>query len=336
MAVSVTQSEVARRAGVSQRTVSYALTQPDRVAEPTRRKVLETAQRLGFRTNSSAKAMRSGRFGAIALVMSTVKYRSRLFDDLLASIDEALSEEDMHLTVTRMPDDQLVQTGAMPRLMREQLVDGLLFNYTSLVPAPLRQMIDRSRLPAVWINSDADHDCVRPDDLAGGRLATTHLLELGHRRIAYLRFGPEEHFSTIDRRRGYEAAMHAAGLTPLLGPKAEIDDDRTAICRDWLDAQTHRPTAVVSYGDVGAIPLMIAAGQLGLRVPEDLSILTFEGGSHVELRLSHVRIPNDAMGREAVDLLNQKIATPDRRFDPVVLPMTLQSGATCAPPTCSA
>jgi len=332
MSATATQYDVAHLAGVSQRTVSYTFTRPDRVADDTRGRVFEAAKQLGFRTNSAAKAMRSRRFGAVALVMSTVRHRSRVPDQLLDAIDAALCQVGMHLTLFRMPDEKLTEPSAMPRLMREALVDALLLYYTSDIPKPLREMIDQRSLPAIWLNCDLGHDCIRTDEYAGSRAATEQLLGLGHRRIAYLRFGPEQHYSTVDRRRGYEAAMTDAGLVPTFGPKLGSSDDRLAVSRNWLQS-SNRPSAVVCYGSGEAMNLMLAAARLGLDVPEDLSLLTFGDLPYQQtgVDLSRYTLPHEELAQKSIELLERKIAQPAHQFEPVILPLTPHPGRTVGP-----
>ena len=150
---------------------------------------------------------------------------------------------------------------------------------------------------------------VQVDNRLGARLASEHLLALGHRRIAHIT-GPRGWVATEDRRRGYYAALASAGILP--EPTLEIDSipeivpGREAAAR--LLALPERPTAIFAFNDNIAIGVIQAARARGLRVPEDLSIVGFDDIEHATIvspELTTVRQPLAEMGRTAVSLLNR-------------------------------
>lgn len=221
------------------------------------------------------------------------------------------------------------------------MADGLLINYNTGIPDALEQVITRHRLPAIWMNAKRDRDCVHPDDEGAGHLATEHLLRLGHRRIAYVDYGhsPEQsdkHYSIEDRRAGYERAMRAAKLQPRIITASESmpPAKMLAAARGWL-ATADRPTAVVSYSEREAEPILYAAtAQFALQVPRDLSIVTIDDdpADHTGVPLATVILPRQELGRVAVELLLQRIAAPKRSLPARCLPVRLEPGVSTAPP----
>ena len=218
--MTVTLKRIAEHCGLSLQTVGAVLGSRAHLFRPeTRERVLRAAAQLGYRRNSAAKAMRSGRFACAALVLSDNPWRSTLFREQVAGMDHALTAAGMHLAHALIPEHDLREHGRVPKILGELMADGLLINYTTGIPPALDRVMAKHHLPAIWMNVRRDRDCVHPDDEGAGRLATEHLLALGHRRIAYVDYchatgQPDQHYSAADRQTGYAAAMRAAGLAP--------------------------------------------------------------------------------------------------------------------------
>jgi len=269
--------------------------------------------------------------------MSNQSGRSYLPSGLLTGLQEELLKQDMHRTFGQLPDETLSDSQYIPRMLREWAVDGFIVNYNKSIPQAMIDLIDRHKVPSVWINALDRPASVRPDDVSAGLQATKHLLELGHRRIAFLRFGNSDHYNTRHRASGYEQAMKAAGLgrqvihSPdaclMVGP----GDNRLEIARQVLTA-TDRPTVFVTYSPGEADALMLAAMSLGIRVPRDLSIITiadyFAGAGGIPITV--MQIFQNAVGEEAVRMLLERIENPEVRIEPVLVPLKLLRGATTA------
>ncbi len=332
----VTIKEIAQRTGLSMPTVCHVLGSRGHKYRPeTRERVLEAARELGYRLHSSARAMRTGRYGAVALLLSTVGSRSTLPGSQLDAIHDALAEQDLHLTLTKVPDEKLTSEGFVPKILRQSMVDGLLLNYFADIPQRMVDLIHRHDIPSVWINSKQESDCVYPDDRDVGRRATEHLLRLGHRHIAYVDHPISHHYSAVDRRQGYQDAMKQAGLSPRLLP-LERPESTTPAAREagWLK-MPERPTAVIAYAPPVAQALVYAALAQGLRVPEDLSVVSFsyEPVHFITVSIATWIVPSHDMGRTAVQMLVSKMEEPGLTLPPRVIPFRLlEEGATIAPP----
>lgn len=338
-----TQDQLAQIAGVTRLTVRRALSGGPGVGAATRKRVLELARRHGYRPNAAARATRGGRTRTIELILGMHEAVSRIPTGLLEGIHAALTQRELHLSLSRLPDDKLTDERFLPRVLREVAADGLLINYTHGYPPKLLELIQRYRVPSVWLNAPVDEWCVRPDDELAGRLAARHLLDAGYRKLAMYFVGPPDHYSGPTRQRGFVAEVEAAGLTARVDTDharryADIrkdirSDERLALAQAWL-AKPDRPDAVLAYSVPEAGCLLLAAARLGLRVPEDLAIITVadEIMPYFGTPVTTVVLPWSEIARVAVGRLCDRIDRPeDASSAPIELQARLIQGATTRP-----
>jgi LacI family transcriptional regulator len=337
--MAVTLKDIARQTGLSLPTVSHVLGSRSHKYPPeTRERVLSAARELGYRVNAYARAVRAGRFNTVALLLSTQGVRSILPDGLLEGVHDALVARQQRLLVAREPDAALTDEHFVPEILRESSSDGLLINYNALIPERLIALVAENRLPVVWINSKHDADCVYPDDRGGASEAVRRLYEIGHRRIAYLDPVHSSHYSSEDRFAGYREAVRALGLPELVyRPDQGLDHGQWPdVLARYLDAPADaRPTAAVTYIGAVAEAALRAADRLGLRVPEDLSLVGIGdvGSRHLGLSFGGMVIDQTRVGREAVEMLLAKIADPALAFPPRPVPLVFAAGGSVAPPS---
>ncbi|MDR3710922.1 MAG: LacI family DNA-binding transcriptional regulator [Capsulimonadaceae bacterium] len=343
----VTIKEIAEVTGLSVPTVGRILGNKGHLHRPeAREQVLEAARKMGYRANSSARSMRTGRQGCFALLLSTLGEASTLQSPLLQGLLDAMAIKDEHLIVFRAPDHELTASDFIPKIIRELMADGLLINYNAAIPSQMETLIEERHIPSVWINSKHETDSVHPDDYAGAFDATTYLLHLGHSRILYVSPIPTEasvpapHYSVTDRRTGYVAAMRAEGLEPRFSPSTtySANDRQIATEFDAIMTAPDRPTAMLVNGaNILNIALFNAIAR-GLRVPQDISLVLIDSepprhlGLPIPYPITTYEIPFAEMGRTAVDLLREKLRNCGAPVEPARLPLTLREGATCAPP----
>lgn len=311
----VSLRHIAEQCGVSRQTVSRIVRgQCERHDAETCRRVMEVARALGYRPNASARATRSGRFGCVSLLLSEDPARALVFEPLLAGVLDELEAQDLQLLVSRLPDARVTDAAYVPRILRELSADGLLVNYNADIPSAMVDMIRSHCIPAVWMNSKQEADCVYPDDLNSSRHATELLISARHRRIAFVELSPTTHYSSADRREGYAVAMAKAGLRPLV-----VD---CATAPHHLSAAGQAFTAAVAYQLSDALTLWQACADAGRRIPRDLSVIVFGDRPLAlgSLRLDTMVIPFGEQGRCAVRMLVRKIAEPDATQGPVALP----------------
>ncbi len=331
-----TSYDIARTAGVSQSTVSFVLNgRTDMpIRESTRERVLKAANDLGYRPNSSARAMQSGKFGCVALLLSTVFHRSVLMEELREGIQDALDEHKLHLMLARLPDTTLTDAKFVPTFLREWSADGLLVNYNESIPQAMAQLLAENNLPYIWLNTRQDSDCVYPDDYQGAREGVVRLIGLGHKRISFVRYTGVTHYSAADRERGYLDAMREHFLEP------QIVASKTGYmlleeCDALLSVPaTTRSTAFLCYAAAAATTLIHAAARNRLSVPKDFSLVVFAAAVDmtVGMKLDTIGMPYYDMGKTAVDMLTQKIADPSITLAPRILPLVSLPGETVAPP----
>ena len=332
----VTIKQIAAAAGVSVQVVSRALNGQTlgrrRDARERVERILELAGQLNYRRDLAATATRSGKFGTIAMVVSSGDTRrSNLPSALLAAITESLDQRNMHLSIARMSDQSLTDEERVPRLLRDLGADGLLINYNQWVPPAMNRLIEHHVIPAVWLNDKRPAQAVYPDDFNGAHQATEYLLALGHRRIAYAGhcLAPNVHYSEIDRRTGFEAAMQAAGLVPLVIAEANAEAQMRAF--DAMLSEAGRPTAVLAYSVNLATNLIVAAAEQGIKCPRDISVMTFSGGEARAGRcLTMMRIPDAEVGRIGVEVLLSHVDRRESR-PAVAVPLTMSEAETCRP-----
>lgn len=334
--MAVTVRQIAEVCGVSLPTVSLILNdRGDRYSLQTRERVRETAQRLGYIPNGSARALARRTKLGIGLITSTDSGHS-VVSKIVPGIQRALRERDLHLTLAELPDQKLTDAGFVPKILREFSVSGFLVGYTHDIPPLMLELMERHNIPSVWLNTKRPVDCVYPDDVGGAALCTEHLLRLGHRRIAYLTssYG-NTHYSVADREAGYRGAMERAGLVPRLLPRVSWPRPRgyREAIRGWLrDAE--RPTAVVTYGSVEATSILHEAEVLGLSVPRDLSITTLhdEPPFVSDMTIDTATLPFARVGQLAVEMLCERMESPEESLPGRAVLPALELFDTSAPP----
>lgn len=334
---------IARRAGVSTRTVYRVLNQRlvERRAGAAARaeRIRALAAELGYRPNQAARSTRSGCFDAAGLLLGVTATRSVMPMNFLPGLHDRLAAAGKHLVVARERDEALGDAGFAPTILQRLMVDGLVVYYTHGEPAGLEEALEEHGVPAIWANARRRDDCISFDDQGGAVLAIEHLLHLGHRRIGYLSLSRSTHHSTTDRLAGYGQAMRKARLPvetmirPTVHAAEGGDEDHPDLVRAWL-ARSGRPTAVLCSGSHEAVACLVAAGRLGLRVPGDLSLIHIDQSlaDHAGAGLTRAHASAVALGRGAAELLLEKIATPARQLPARVLTYELWSGRSCAPP----
>jgi DNA-binding LacI/PurR family transcriptional regulator len=273
-----TITEVAREAGVGVGTVSRVVNGSGAVRDQTRRRVLEAIDRLGYTPNAAARALSTGRTGAIGVVAPFFTRPSVI--ERLRGVAHVMSDAGYQVVLydVERPGQRASYFGALASGGQVDAVLGV-----SLCPDP----DDLCRFaaagtPVVLVDYEhPDLPCVVTDDVAGGRMATEHLLGLGHERIAFVGDDEESPFgftSSARRRRGHEEALAAAGIVPDEALLVRPGHPRPAAKAQALAllALDPPPTAVFAASDEQAMGVLDAASSRGVRVPRELSVVGFD------------------------------------------------------------
>lgn len=312
--------DVARAAGVSHQTVSRVINGHPSLRESTRQRVLEAMEALQFRPNRAARSLVTSRSGMIGVLVTNGTYFGPA--STRAAIESAAAAA-----------GYLVDTAALASLEEaafkeaiERLVDHAVEGLIILAPqeATLRQLQHFSvTLPMVTVHSTSpgDHHGLSVDQVAGARLATRHLLELGHRDVAHIA-GPDGWVESRERIRGFCTEMASWGLdSPRIVTGDWTSDSGFRIGQELL--ADHRPTAVFSSNDQMALGFTHACRTVGLRVPEDVSIVGFDDvpdATHFAPPLTTVRQDFPELGRRCVAHLLAQLGAPVRELPRMVVP----------------
>ena len=295
-ATPVTRNDVAQYAGVSTAVVSYVVNEgPRPVAPETRDRVLEAIRVLGYRPNATARALRMGTTRTFGLI--TPDGGNPLFAELAKAIDKEAAARGYVVLQTGADGDPATEQSKIAELLIRR-VSGLL-----LVAPTEDPDLSETDIPVIAINRVLPTvSSVRPQYREGARRGVEHLREHGHRRIGLVIGGGR----SGERELGWRDALRAAGLED--GPIARTTFSRRGgydAGRELL-AATNRPTAVFASSDLQAVGVLRAIHEAGLRIPDDIAILAFDGTAETEYSwppLSVVRQPLERMAREAVSRL---------------------------------
>lgn len=320
----VTRREVAERAGVSTATVSYVVNNgPRPVADKTRQRVLQAIEALGYYPNELARSLSMKQTLTIGFVVPDLvnPYFGSMvqqFEDICFSKGYMVFVCDTHRDLHK--EVRIVES------LRSKQVDGV-----AIVP-------DSGSLDAVQILEQADiatvvmeHEvpnwqCVAIDDFNGGVIATQHVLDLGHRRIACIR--QQSHTTSAKRYQGYVDAHRRAGLT--VNPEYTVfcgyEFDAGIEAANYLLRLPERPTAIFAHNDVIALNAIYAILEAGLSVPEDISVVGFDDIVEASISrptLTTVSYPKLEMARWTAERLFDLIADHDSAPRTKLLPTRL-------------
>ena len=304
-----TLKDVAASVGVSVATVARVLNDDPRlrVRPATRQRVLSAAQELGYRPNRVASGLRTRRTGTIAVVLPDPQ--NIVWSDTVRGIERAAAEREVVVVVADAHGPTL-DPRQLSRFVLEGRMDGLLVAFATIVDELIDQIAGRG-LPLVPINSRADtvRGSVTMDDATGSRLAVEHLAGLGHQRIGLLAGRAD---TDVGRRReqGYRQAMARHGWSVADSWVLPGDyTERTAreLARVALATPREaRPTAFFAVNLASALGIRSAAVDLGLRIPDDLSLVAIDDHpilEHLDPPLTAVAMPMGEMGELGARLL---------------------------------
>jgi LacI family transcriptional regulator len=339
-----TIDEIARRANVSKTTVSFVINGRPGPSAATIAHVRQVMNELNYVPSKLAQRFASQKSKTIALVFLPYPH---VFSDLhhgqaLDAVYETLDEADYSLLLTTS-NTKFVEESRHSVMLRSGHVDGMLLLEPTLDQRYLADLA-KDDAPAVIINSDGDNiglDYVRTDDVAVGRLAAEHLLELGHRKVGFVA-ASSNHASARDRSKGFLQTMEANGV-PVHGGRIYHGVYDTSywsgyqgceqILRDYSDT-----TAIFCSNDTMALGALEAAGRLGRSVPNDLSLIGVDdnpASTYSNPALSTIRQPSHEIARQATVALLKRLTAPKNAAREAVrrcLPPTLVTRSSTAPP----
>ncbi|MEL6892254.1 MAG: LacI family DNA-binding transcriptional regulator, partial [Actinomycetota bacterium] len=309
----VTLDDVARVSGVSRAAASRALNGRDGVRDDVRTRVRHVADSLGYRPNRAARTLASGRASVVGLIMPSEELRVDPYGaSLLQAVANAADRHDEGLMLHLAASEPRRAVSAM---LRDGLIDGVVVSAIALGSGWVDELLD-ARMPTVLLGGHverADVHTVEVENVESTAALVAHLVDCGCRRIANIR-GRTSRVDARQRFEGFRLGLERAGLE--LDPDLVVDGDY--VRADARDVTTGllslRPDAIVAANDESAIGALAAIRAAGLRVPDDVAVVGFDGTAAIEgldLELTTVQQPFEEMSDLAVRSIVQLVSGRD-------------------------
>lgn len=277
--------DVARIAGVSQKTVSRVFNNEPLVSENTRKRVLDAAAQLQFSPNVAARRLATKKSFVIGLVFESSADKAKTSGGFVAEVTQAALSKChqegygllLHSCGLAQPEDHR----ALVQLCKGGSVDGLVLTPPLADSQPLLDLLDSQNIKYVECFSSRSASSTVPyvavDDRQGAKDLTRLLLQMGHRRIAYIK-GKATHQSSEERWQGFQSAHLEAGveIDPTLVIQGDFTFESGISCARELLSERERPTAILAFNDDIASGVLSVAHQMAIKVPEELSIAGFD------------------------------------------------------------
>lgn len=318
-----TIKEVSRRANVSASTVSRVLNGSVPVAEETRKRVLEAIEELDYRPNAFARSLATNRSGGIGVSVNDLS--SAFYGAMVSGIEMEAEAAGMHLLVSSGHADAAKERKALEFLLARR-PDVLVIHVEAIPDLELVELM-QGDVPIVLMGrylAEMEDRCVYLDNEAGGELATQHLIDQGHERIAHIA-GPLSYPDSRARLLGLRRALDRAGIAFDERLQVEgdfVEDGGYRAVRRLLDRDAPF-SAIFSANDQMAIGALQALREAGIRVPEDVSVIGYDDvllARYLTPTLTTIRQPLEEMGRAAtriaLDLLEGAEEEVVHKFEP--------------------
>ena len=336
----ITIKDIAKEAGVSHSTVSRALRGSSLISEDTTIHIRETALKLGYLPSAAARSLKTNRSQALGVIVSNID--DPYFSEILQGIEEVAQGDNYSMFMAASQRDP-EREGTIIQSMRQHRVDGVIICSTTFSDEQSRHF-SKYDIPIVVVNNQAAEDyrySIYHDDVDGSRQLTRHLIELGHRKIAYLG-NSHSGRTTLDRLAGFRQEMESNGLSIPANYIHEIpgsEPEKGKLAVDHFLELSDRPTAMVCFNDMMAIGMLKNLQQRGVRVPVEFSITGFDNivfSNYTNPPLTTFDQPKRFIGQKAAELIlslldsTSKTSVPEQKIQ--VLKGNLLVRESTAPP----
>jgi DNA-binding LacI/PurR family transcriptional regulator len=305
--MAITIKDIARRTGVSHSTVSRALRGNPLISSETTERIRSAALQMGYQPSAAARSLKTNRTQVLGVILSNIA--DPFFSEVLFGIEECGQAAGYSLFIAASQHD-LNRERKIVQAMMEQRIDGVIICSSSFSAEQGRQLLSYG-FPIVVVNHQAAenfHFSIYHDDVDGSQQLTRHLIQLGHKRIAYLG-NSRSGRTTLDRLTGFRSEMDAAGLLVpdeyiynVAGGEPQLGQESL----EYFTKLNNSPTAIVCFNDMLAIGVLKGCSQAGIRVPEQLSVTGFDNitySAFTSPSLTTFDQPKRSIGREAAQLL---------------------------------
>lgn len=321
--------DLAKEAGVSIATASKALNGRRDVNEQTRQRVLDVAKKLNYHPSHLARGLarrRTENIGCVALRRFHVPFFTNPFySRVLEGMETEVTARNYNLLLSILPADEPGVPLQLPKLVREKNADGLVL-LGEMPEALLKEVFER-RIPSVIVDfysPKLEAHYILTDNRSGVRQLVKHMADLKHKRLAFVQSAAKD-YSFAERQAGFDAACH----------ELKLQGQTWSVAEDWAAVETElkkrlmakdRPTAILACNDEHALAVIRTARELGLRVPQDLSVAGFDdidAASHHQPTLTTVRVDKAAMGVQAIQTVFRLLEPPLEPSGRTELPVEL-------------
>lgn len=320
---SALMADVARLAGVATSTVSRALANPGRVNEKTRARIAAAAEQLGYTPNAAARNLRVGKSNVIMIILpGSLHYgASQIIPQVLDAVNRTLIRNGYNLMIANLDRDESSERHILDLAFGGTVRGALILS--SQLPVVANRSLAEAGLPIVSLlldMSDTAVPSIVTNDRQAVREVARELLALGHRRFFYIA-GPTGNYHDIERYAGLVEALQEAGLSEEYVTRSggelsfQFGFETGLRAAEEFSTLAEKPTAVVATSDDMAISFMSRVQKMGWRVPDDLSIVSFDGSPVCEYcapPLSTIEQPMEALGETAAELLIRWMADIER------------------------
>ncbi len=327
--------DVAARAGVSKSLVSLALRGSSKVSDASRDAIEKAAAELGYRANAQARSLADRRSRTIGINMAELD--NPIFPQMLSGAHSVIRERGYNTMLVSGERDPELESAELAKLLEFQ-VEGLMLISHRLPATTVRSLA--ADVPTVVLTlrgiTGPGIDTVTSNDEAGARIAMQHLFDRGHTKIAHISGGTLE--PAVVRERVYREQMEAAGLAQLIRvATGDLTNQGGLEAARLMLTDSEPPTAIFASNDISAIGAMAACQEHGLRVPDDISIIGYDGvalGALRTLSLTTIAQPLTEMGRLGAERLFDRLEGRKVKDRSIVLePELLARGTTSEPRT---
>jgi len=335
-----TLKDVARAAGVSISTASRALAQPHMVSPVALRNVERAAKKLGYIAQAAGRMLSSKRSRTVGAILPDLD--NAIFANTAHALQKRLAEQDYMLVLACNDYSRSAELN-LARTLLERGVDALVLTGIEHDPQLLQQL-RAAALPVVFtwaFTSRPQYTCVGFDNAKAGALIASHIAQLGHTQVAILTAYTQYTERHLQRLKSCRSTLQSHGIEVpeqwIIESKLDYASGREGVRQ--LFAYSNPPTAVICSNDIIAIGAMAECQQLGLRVPEDVSIGGFEDlavASHVRPALTTVRWSQRDLGRRAAEAVLGLLSGERDKVEQIEVPVELIVRGTTAPPRSAA
>ncbi|UOE95379.1 LacI family DNA-binding transcriptional regulator [Alkalihalobacillus sp. LMS39] len=337
--MAITIKDVAKRANVAPSTVSRVIANSSRISEKTKERVREAMQELGYHPNFNARSLANKSTSTLGIVMpnsAKIAFQNPFFPEVIRGITAKAHQENYGLYLsTGQTEDEILDE--VMEMVHSRRVDGIMLLYSrvddKVMPFLIEQNFPFTLIGRPYHNNESAVTFVNNDNFKAAKMVTEYLILLGHEKIAFVG-GNLDYVVTLDHMEGYKQALKNANIpltTDYVVHHDEVEEGGQDAIIELMSLE-QRPTAIVVVDDIMSFGVLRMLNDMGVNVPDDLSLVSFNNVMISELSsppMTTVDIHIYDLGYRATDLLIDKIKHPEQEAKKLIIPHKLVKRQTC-------